>query len=431
MGHSIMPLTDHPLRYQLSNELHARPFPTINSGSRALFLALKQPDGGSRHNAQADLDHLILLLDRYGAAHPQPGATHYFGTVGRVRLKWERHTEFVTYTVLMDGLGARPFDPSDFEIFPEDWLSAAPGERITSANLRIEARTEGEVVRDRLQDWFAGESLACSEVLDGAAVVSGDFHIDPSGHSRFAVFLSEGVGQARTGRIVQRLFEIETYKAMSMLGFAKVREMSPRLGEVDAELSGLMETMTAERGEAEGQLDRLLRISAELEATQARTAFRFGATGAYETLVHQRIAVLREEPFEGRQTLGEFMMRRFDPAMRTVKSTEGRLTALSERAIRAAQLLRTRVDVDRSAQNQKLLESMDRRADLQLRLQQTVEGLSVVAISYYAVSLAGYLLYPLTDVTGLSKGVLTAIVALPIIAVVWWLIGRIRQHSED
>ena len=423
-------LADHPLRYQLSNELHARPFPTITTGSRALFLALKQPNGGARTNAQADLDHLIALLDRYGAAHPQPGATHYFGAVGRFRLKWERHTEFVTYTILLDGLSERAFDPVDFEIFPEEWLAAAPGERITSAHLRIEARHEPEILRGKMEEWFARESLASSEVLDGAAVVAGDFHIDPAGHTRFAVFVADGVGQGRTGRIVQRLFEIETYKAMSMLGFARVREMSPGLGELDAKLSRLMEAMNAERDAAETQLDDLLGISAELEAEQARAAFRFGATGAYEAIVNQRIAALREVPFGGRQTLAEFMMRRFDPAMRTVKSSEGRLSTLSDRAIRAAQLLRTRVDVDRSAQNQKLLESMDRRADLQLKLQQTVEGLSVVAISYYAVSLASYMLYPLTGVTGASKGLLTAAITLPVVLLVWWAVRRIRDHSQ-
>lgn len=206
--------------------------------------------------------------------------------------------------------------------------------------------------------------------------------------------------------------------------------MGPRLGELDAKVSGLVKAMNEERSDAETQLDALLGIAAELEAEQARAAFRFGATGAYEAIVHQRIKALREQPFEGRQTLAEFMMRRFDPAMRTVKSSEARLATLSDRAIRAAQLLRTRVDVDRSAQNQKLLESMNRRADLQLRLQETVEGLSVVAISYYAVSLVSYLLYPLTGVTGVSKGLLTAGATLPVVLVVWWMIRRIRNHSQ-
>jgi len=178
---------------------------------------------------------------------------------------------------------------------------------------------------------------------------------------------------------------------------------------------------------ADQTLHALLQLSAELESMAAQSSFRFGATRAYEAIVDQRITALREQRFKGRQTLAEFMMRRYDPAMRTVKSAEARLGAMSDRAIRAGDLLRTRVDVERSAQNQALLESMDRRADLQLRLQETVEGLSVVAISYYAVSLAGYLLYPLTEPLGVSKGMLTTIVTVPVILAVWGMIRRIRK----
>ena len=89
--------------------------------------------------------------------------------------------------------------------------------------------------------------------------------------------------------------------------------------------------------------------------------------------------------------------------MRTVASAEDRLRAMIERTRRAADLLRTRVDVERSAQNQALLERMDRRADLQLRLQHTVEGLSVVAISYYAVGLIGYAVYPVAHAMAIDK----------------------------
>ena len=116
--------------------------------------------------------------------------------------------------------------------------------------------------------------------------------------------------------------------------------------------------------------------------------------------------------------------------MRTVKSIEEQLNAMTNRATRAGNLLRTRVDVERSAQNQSLLESMDRRVDLQLRLQKTVEGLSVVAISYYAVSLAGYLIYPFAAVLGVAKGTLTSVVTLPILLTVWWAIRRICAWVE-
>jgi uncharacterized membrane-anchored protein len=146
--------------------------------------------------------------------------------------------------------------------------------------------------------------------------------------------------------------------------------------------------------------------------------------------VNQRISVMREQRLEGRQTFTEFMMRRYDPAMRTVKSAEARLKAMAERATRAAELLRTRVDVERSAQNQMLLESMDRRADLQLRLQRTVEGLSVVAISYYAVSLAGYVAYPFATRLGLSKDVMMLGLTPLVILGVWAMVRRLRHHFE-
>ena len=275
------------------------------------------------------------------------------------------------------------------------------------------------------------ESVAVSEVIDGDAVIAGDFRIDPAGHQRFAIFVREGIGQRRVGRIVQRLCEIETYKAMSMLGFTRVREISPRLGEIDTELTRLMQIMTDEDGREEATLKALLKVSAQLESLSARMSFRLGATGAYEAIVGQRIEVLREERFQGRQTFSEFMMRRYDPAMRTVKSAERRLESMTNRATRAADLLRTRVEVGRSAQNQQLLESMNKRAELQLQLQKTVEGLSVVAISYYAVSLAGYLLYPVAELLGISKGMMTALVTLPVVVVVWLMIRRIRHHMEE
>jgi uncharacterized membrane-anchored protein len=424
------PIEDHPLRYRLANELHARPFPSMEVPTTAAYLAIKRPEGAAARDRQADMDHLIALLDRHGAAHPQPGATHYFGRVGRHMLKWESHTEFVTYTAFTAGLSARPFDPADFEVFPDDWLEEAPGVRMTSVLIRVIPWKDKDTIRQQIAEWFVPESVAVARVLDDAAVVAGDFRIDPAGHLRFAVTVAPDTGQRRVGRVIQRLCEIETYKAMSMLGFSRVREMGPRMGELDSQLSQMIGDMTGEATRAEDTLKSLLSIAAELEAMVAQSSFRFGATAAYEQIVNQRIEVLREERFGGRQTFSEFMMRRYEPAMRTVKSSKDRLDAMSDRAIRAGELLRTRVDVERSAQNQALLESMDQRADMQLRLQKTVEGLSVVAISYYAVSLAGYVLYPLAAMLGMSKGMITALAALPVVALVWWMIRRIRKKLE-
>ena len=424
-------IEDHPLRYQLANELHARPFPSLEAPCRAAYLAIKQPTDAAQRDRGADRAHLLALLDRFGAQHPQPGATHFFGEIGKHKLKWESHTEFVTYTVFGTGVAERPFDAHTFSVFPEDWLAEAPGTRLTSALIRVEELAGDDGIAGKLDAWFVAESLAVSRVLDDAAIMAGDFRIDPAGHIRFAVFVRPGTGSRRIGRVVQRLCEIETYKTMSMLGLSRVREMGGRLAALDQELTDLMGGMNAAQlKSADDTLKGLLKVSAELENMLARSSFRFGATGAYEALVHQRVDVMREERFDGRQTFQEFMMRRFDPAMRTVKAGERRLQQMAERATRAGNLLRTRVDVERSAQNQDLLASMDKRADLQLRLQRTVEGLSVVAISYYAVGLALNLLAPVAEGTGASKALLAAAVTPVVVLAVWAMIRRIRRQVE-
>ena len=138
------------------------------------------------------------------------------------------------------------------------------------------------------------------------------------------------------------------------------------------ELTALISQLPEAAHEADAALNALLKVTAELKSLPANSAYRFAATKAYEAIVSQRVDVLREGRFQGRQTLREFMMRRYDPAMLTVKSTEECLSAMTTLATRAGNLLRTRVDVERSVQNQSLLASIDRRTDLPLRLQKTV-----------------------------------------------------------
>ncbi len=420
-------IPDHPLRYSLVNELHARPFPALTAPCVAAYVAIKEPLDAHNRDRAADLAHLLDLLDRNGSAHPQPGATHFSGAIGRSELKWESHTEFVTYSAFTAGLPSRPYDPAEMEVFPEDWLARAPGTRLASVLVRVEVMEGEGAMLAKLDQWFVPESLAVARVVDGAAVIAGDFRIDPAGHMRFAVFVRADTGARRIGRIVQRLCEVETYRAMSMLGLMRARGLTGKLNAIDPQLSALVSGMDSTERPAEQNLHELLRISAELESLAVQHSFRFGATGAYEAIVNQRIAALREERVAGRQSFGEFMMRRYDPAMRTVKSAEARLVSMAERATRAAELLRTRVDVERSAQNQKLLESMDRRADLALRLQHTVEGLSVVAISYYAVSLASYAAYPLTEGLHISKGVAMAVLTPVVVLGVWYTLRRIKR----
>lgn len=434
---ALLALADHPERFNLANELHARPFPELNAPCRAAHLAIKPPHNAADRDRALDFAHLIALLDRYGAPHPPPGASHYSGNLGRGFLKWEMHTEFVTYTIFADQVSERPFSGENFALFPADWLASAPGAVVTSCLVRVESggpddlepRLSGDVLQ-----WFVPESLAISRVVDGEAVIAADFHIDENRHTRIAVFAVPGIGSRRLGRIVQRLLEIETYKSMAMLTLPVARSVAGTVARLDTALSDIVADMAKGGGEEAETLDRLLKISAEIEHLSSTSAFRFGAAGAYEAIVNQRIAVLREERIGGRQIFAEFMTRRFDPAMRTCRSARERLQELSGRAERAANLLRTRVDVENQAQNSQVLHQMAKRAAMQLRLQETVEGLSVVAISYYAVTLGTYLLGPLVEPIGIEKSHLSALLVIPVAFGVWMMVRRVRarlgHHAE-
>jgi uncharacterized membrane-anchored protein len=425
---------DHPQRYPLALELHARPFPPVTSPSQAIQLAFKPLDDRIRDTA-AHRDHLFALLDRFGAARPAKDSAHFYTELGRLKLKWERHTEFISYTFYQDGRTDAPFDLGVASLAPQDWLNDAPGALISAINLHIEPvdslDAADKVVNERLHRYFVAESTAASHVADGQATVVGDFRIHEDGFSRFAVLTNPSSGARRVGRIVQRLIELENYRMLAMLALPMARDVTAQLNEIETELTGVISEFSTEARNDHDILVQLSRLSAAIEALSAETAFRFSASTAYSALVDQRIETLGERRVAGRQTLSEFMARRFKPAMRTCAAAEKRLHDLADRASRTVRLLSARVNVTVETQNQDLLESMNRRAEMQLRLQRTVEGLSVVAISYYAVSLAGYFIAPAAPALDLSKEALTALVAAPIILGVWGFIRRIRHALEN
>ncbi len=352
---------------------------------------------------------LFALLDYYKAPRPAEGVNQHNVDLGPARLKWERHSEFVTYTLIRKGLAEPAFSGALHEYFPTDWLAQA-GDVITSVLVRIEGRDAraDDGLLACLDNWFQAESLSVSAVGELSSLVASDFRLDARGHIRIAIVADAQLNPLQLGRLVQRLLEIEVYKSMAMLSLPVARDAAGRLLDLESRLTSIVQEISdAERSDQE-TLDSLLAISTEIQNLSTSTSFRFSAAIAYESIVNQRLMWLEESRFHGRQQLSEFMRRRFDPAMRTCQATDKRLSEVSKRATRASTLLRTRVDVAAERQSQALLDSMNARAEQQLRLQETVEGLSVVAISYYAVSLLGYVIAPLADAMSIKKSWLLA-----------------------
>ncbi|MFO0292872.1 MAG: DUF3422 family protein [Rhodospirillales bacterium] len=408
---------DHALRMALVNEVHARPFLGLSPPERATHLAMTSGEGG----AAADRAHLVALCERHGAPHPPAGANHHVVDLGGLVLKWERHGEFCAWTFLRAGGFDAPFADMPLDAVPADWLHAIPGQRLVAAHLAVLGRAAPPPDAETLARWLQADFLAGSVVAGGAASVWTDFRVHADGFGRIVVH-DRGLAPRQGGRMVQRLLEIETYRMMALLALPLAREIAPRIGRADQELLRVMDAMTAASGIAEQRrlLDRLTELSSGIERDTAASDYRFGAARAYGELVDQRIAELREQRIEGLQTYREFMDRRFVPALRTCRTAEARLAQMSRRLTRAGALLRTRVEIAVEAQNQEVLASMDRRAQMQLRLQETVEGLSVAAITYYLVGLSGYALNALGAAgLHLDKDVATG-VAIPVSALLVW-----------
>ncbi len=410
----LLPL-DHEQRLLLNNEVHARPPDSFVAPTRTSFLALFN-EGLSREAGSAPIRD---LAQRYGLVPPDVEANHFSADLGPFRVTWERHTEFSRYSFIEQAEGTSLFEVSAARLVPRDWLSTLPGRTLVAANLVL--------VRDRgtmpdidaiAAQYFAGNVLIGARVADGAATALTDFRIQKDGFSRVLLF-DHGMAPRQAGRTVQRLLEIDAYRMLATMALPVARDLTPFLARSEVNLAEITSAMTTARTADEPMLlDRLIQLEAEIESRRSTTVNRFNAASAYYDLVQRRIDELRESRLPGLQTFKELTERRLVPAINTCRTVAARQDALSLRVTRATQLLSTRVDITREEQNQAILESMNRRAKLQLRLQQTVEGLSIAAVTYYVVGLVAYVVKGLSA-AGLSlKSDLVIALSIPIVALV-------------
>jgi len=449
--------SQHPQRTALHNEIHARP-PEAMTAPLAISHVVMVCDAAGREASRA---HVAALLRDHHLAQPDAHSTHIRMDVGPFRLRWEMHTEFVTYTFMRplepDAAGAQVFDRDPVtaaQAVPQDWFAALPGQCLVSLHLwalpaaaadgASSGASPGALVRQVLFE----DSLVASSVAGGHGEVYTDFAIHADGFSRIVLLAGgpatvqaggvEALSPRRLGRLVQRLLEIETYRMAALLGLPAAREAADVLAFAERELASLAEAIrTANRDDEPQLLDRLTRLAGQVESQYAATHSRFSASVAYFELVDKRITDINESRLAGMQTIREFMDRRLTPARSTCEWATRRQDALSQRVSRMSNLLRTRVEIEQQQSSQALLTTMNTRQGLQLQMQATVEGLSVAAITYYIVGLVSYMAKGAHAVGWPWSPESTAAVAIPLVAGgVWWSLRRLhhrmfgRHHGE-
>ncbi|EIM95811.1 hypothetical protein WQE_37277 [Paraburkholderia hospita] len=425
-------IMDHPLRAELAAELHARPFLRLAESVSLMHYAIYAEDNPSIHEAV-----LRALCCGTGIPLPVNSATHYsvqssFGW----HLKWERHTEFSTFTFVIPRNDTDYFSDTAMEGIPANWFEQIAGNRFVACRMELLSGDHARAVREAPSQWIDGPILVGSNVLSGGRVFC-DWSVRADGFMRFLV-VDEDFREEQGGRLLQRLYEIETYRMMALLTLPIARKLSRDLDEIHTSLQSLMQRMDSPGvdGDDSQLLVKLTHLAVRLESLSG-SGGRFSASRAYEKLVLARIQELREERIEGMPTIQEFMERRFAPAMETCRSVWARHEQIAARIARAVDLLRTRVNLAQEKDVTRLLAGMERTARNQLHLQHAVEGLSVAAISYYVLSLAAAAFKALHLLSipiepELAEGIAIGPVVLAVIAITRRTRGRLaKRNSSD
>jgi uncharacterized membrane-anchored protein len=418
-------------RISAHDELHARPVTPIAIPAMVTQLAVLTEG----HTAAEETAYLRGLVTAGGL---EVGATDVGLTLsldGAASVFWERHADYSLYTVL------QPLDPSalsgnaDPDLLaltplPAGWLAGVPGRTLTAVHVVLLPsgdQSDDQAARQAQLMLGPGRMLG-SRVKDGTARLYTTYQLREDGTSRFLV-LCDDVTDGRAGRIAASLLDAERYRMLTLLGFPLARRLVPRLDELESRLAEFTRAIEDERRDDRTLLDELIALAAQVESEIAAHAGPFGASAAYFTITEQRIEDLRGTSLPGLMGVFTFLRRRLLPAMATVETAGRRMDELSERVARTADLLRTRVEVSTEAQSQDLLREIRRGQAVQLRLQETVEGLSIAAISYYVVGLWGYGVKGL-KAAGLHLDVELAMAAsIPVVVFgVWWALHRVKRH---
>lgn len=430
-----MKIEDASPRNTIWRELHARPYVRFTGPAHVFHFTFLTGEG----NEAADRERLeqlktaMKLEPTYQTVRHAICTTHAPG-LGRLVLAWERHTEYVACTFFIYELEI-PFRP--FELEPDAFLPAGFCESFGVQPLiatRIEIGSKNEVPdTESLRSFFEGHTLIGSRVMGGQAEAWSCYRVHADGFGRIVLIVGQ-MSPQDLGRTVERLLVIEDTHHLMLLSLPLARAIKPDLARWEGRLVAEMDALrVADSVDSErAVLNSLLELAADVEHVRARVFNRFSASSAYFAILRSRVKDLREQKIEHVLRVSRFLMRRLAPAARTLRNVHRRLVNLSKRIDRGADLLRTRIDLTMETQNQRLLESADRRARLQLGLQHAVEGLSIIVLTYYTLGIIGHVLHGLDELGWHVHPEITLGVAAPVVLLIFWGLTRlIRRGYEE
>lgn len=415
-------MREHELRRQIVDEMHLRRWPELPArGEIIQIIRIVATQERAR-----ELEELQAVTQD-SAAILSSSERHIAGSLASgLQFAWERHTEGSSIALFVaDG------HPPDAVAEAVNWAENLPGEAVRATRITL-VKTDEEAL-ELLPKFDFGEWETVSAVLNGGMRFWTDFRVHQGAYGRILI-ASNGADARVFSRTVQQLQELGNYRNLALLALPLVRKCWPNLDSVEERLSSFAADVSDPMRQDDMLLESVSALSLELATLANSVSYRLDATKAYAELLEERLDGLAPVAIDGFLSLQEFTRRRFLPAIRTCVAFRDRLQRLTDRAADMTALLRARVETRIESQNARLLESMDRNSQRQLRLQQLVEGLSIFALAYYGIGLLDYVIAAVDEHAPVAYPATIMGLAVPIIMLVIWLVIRAvkrRILSED
>ena len=397
---------------EVTDELNARPFPEFSLPTRIFRLCVKGREAYASVQAA-----LSAVLDGVDWDVAEQGKL-IRGVYHNVRVNIERHTEFTSITLIEESQDTQSLASA----LPTGWTAGISGDIVVAVDCNVRAR-----------DTQTARQWVCASALEGGrATAYFNFRVADDGHTKILLEFAPDCDPRDIGRVSLQVLEIETYRCFAALGLPVARAAQQRLWEI-ADMIPSAPPDLDNQSEASERFQILSKLAGELEEIWRDTSFRFNACFAYWGLVQARLASLGEAAYDARISVGGFLERRLGPAVTTYESTARQRDDLADQVEKLSTVLQTRIELDLQRQNAELLHSLNSGTERQLRLQQTVEGVSVVAISYYAVNLLVepvlWLLMRLPLPFAPGAGSIKAALVVLVIPAVWLAVRRLLRAT--
>lgn len=320
----------------------------------------------------------------------------------RLLVTWEAHTEYYSYQVWHipdDKLKPLEFGPLTF---PNYAMPLSPlGIEVNALDILVLPHTSLSV--EEVKNTMPGPQVYGSRIFGQDISVMTTFTHDEYHRERYLIMCpSFDVLLTQLARTIDTLVAIENYTHLILLPLQAFAQSVDQVHQYEQRHLYQRGVITTEiGGSTPDKLQHWLTVLTQDFMKVSRLAesmrFKLSASVPYERIIRSNLALLQEQGIDGCRKISEYVDGKTIGVADGYQQLIKRINALVNDFQGSIAVIRTKVELQLQDQNLalqdqnlQLLRSVDKTTRSQAILQHTVEGLSVIVISYYLSGLGSY-----------------------------------------